>query len=125
MYSLQPHLLLLTGEVMGGGLCAGGEGRHVGVEAAAPQTRREVVIVLGAAVPRAPHRDAGLARGVIVPGLNIDIEMEKHKYLSNLAIFVCLAFESAVCPLLDGSVCVGILGISKLFLQSRASVKHS
>ena len=45
--------------------------------------------------------------------------------LPDLAVFVCLAFERTVRPLLDGAVCVGILGISKLFLQSGATVKHS
>ena len=57
---------------MGRALSAGGEASHVRVEAAAPQPSREVVIIQGAAIPRAPHGHTGLASGVIVPGLDIE-----------------------------------------------------
>ena len=67
---VSPHLHLLTGEVMGRALSAGGEASHVRVEAAAPQPSGEVVIIQGAAIPRAPHGHTGLVSRVIVPGLD-------------------------------------------------------
>ena len=110
---------------MGPGLCAGVEGRQVGAEAAAPQTRCEVVIIQGAAITSAPHGHTGLASRVIMPGLNIETRSSSDIRRTHLAILVCFTLERAVCPLLDGVVSGHTLGISILFLQSGASVKHS